>query len=255
MTARAYSILIATFLATFVTATASPETDYINRQRVLIQTEFNVQVHYQYNPNLFFPPEWQIPSLALSASEIEVGEVVRLIPIIQQFLATHPISVVRTDLEHIYLLRELSFRGKRYGGTHKDKSIYIICNGTDNRYNTEFMLCRLHSEFSSILLEHHPFPTDAWTQLNPEGFTYSGNGFEVVDNPSCYDSTDRSCSEGFLLNYCRSSLENDFNMISSWLFTKKSELDAISQQHRKIQQKQAMAEQFYISVSGQYSFD
>ncbi len=255
MTARAYSILIATLLATSVTATASPETDYINRQRVLIQTEFNVQVHYQYNPNLFFPPEWQTPSLALAASEIEVGEVVRLIPIIQQFLATHPISVVRTDLEHIYLLRELSFRGKRYGGTHKDKSIYIICNGTDNRYNTEFMLCRLHSEFSSILLEHHPFPTDAWNQLNPEGFTYSGNGFEVVDNPSCYDSTDRSCSEGFLLNYCRSSLENDFNMISSWLFTKKSELDAISQQHRKIQQKQAMAEQFYISLSTQYSFD
>jgi len=255
MRAKETSILFATFLLVTLHATASPKTDYIDRQLASIQMGFNVQIHYQYDPILFFPPEWQTPSLALAASEIEVNEVVRLIPIIQQFLAMHPASVVRADLEHIYLLRELSFRGKRYGGTHKDKSIYIICNGTENRYDDEFMFCRLHSEFSSILLEHHPFPTDAWNQLNPEGFTYSGNGFEVVDNPSCYDSTDRSCSEGFLVNYCRSSLENDFNMISSWLFTKKSELDNLSQQHSKIQQKQAMVEQFYISVSGQYSFD
>lgn len=255
MTAKAYFILIATLLATASTATASPETDYIDGQLALIQTEFNVQVHYQYNTNLFFPPEWKIPSLALAASEIEANEVVRLIPIIQQFLAMHPTSVVRADLEHIYLLKELSFRGKPYGGTHKNKSMYIICNGADNRYDTEFMLCRLHSEFSSILFEYHAFPSDAWKQLNPDGFTYSGNGFEMVDNPSCYDNTNRSCSDGFLVNYCRSSLENDFNMVSSWLFTKKGKLDDVSLLHGKIQQKQSLAEQFYSSISTQYSFD
>jgi len=255
MTVKAYFILFTVLLSATLCATASPETDYIDGQLALIQTEFNVRVHYQYDTNLFFPPEWQIPSLALAASEIEIGEVVRLIPIIPQFLATHPVSVVRADLEHIYLLKALSFRGKPYGSTHKDKSMYIICDGTGNRYDDEFLLCRLHSEFSSILLEHHSFPTDAWNQLHPEGFTYSGNGFEVVDNPSCYDSTDRSCSEGFLVNYCRSSLQNDFNMVSAWLFTKKGELDNLSQQYGKIQQKQAMAEQFYISVSTQYSFD
>ena len=249
------SILCAVFLSAGLQATASPETDYIDGQLASIQTEFNVQVHYQYNTNLFFPPEWQTPSLALAASEIELGEVVRLVPLIQQFLSTHPVSVVRADLEHIYLLRELSFRGKPYGSTHKNKSMYIICNGTGNRYDDEFLLCRLHSEFSSILFDHHPFPTDAWNQLRPEGFTYSGNGFGMVDNPSCYDSTDRSCSDGFLVNYCRSSMENDFNMVSAWLFTKKGELDNLSQQHGKLQQKQAIVEQFYISVSGQYTFD
>ena len=128
MTTKTYLILFATLLSATLHATASPETDSIDGQLTQIQTEFNVQVHYQYNTNLFFPPEWQIPSLALAASEIEVAEVTRLIPIIRQFLASHPISVVRTDLEHIYLLRELSFRGKPYGSTHRDRSIYIICN-------------------------------------------------------------------------------------------------------------------------------
>lgn len=255
MTAKVHSTLLPALLLAAFTATASPETDYLDGQAASIQTEFNVQVHYQYDTNLFFPAEWQIPSLALDASEIEVAEAARMMPIIRQFLAAHPVSVVSKDLDHIYLLGKLSFRGKAYGGTHKDKSMYIVCNGEANRYDTEFMLCRLHSEFSSILFEHYPFPTNSWHQLNPVGFFYSGNGFEMLGNSSCYDRTDRSCSDGFLVNYCRTSLENDFNMISSWLFTKKNELDALSQQYGKIQQKQAMAEQFYVSVSAEYSFD
>lgn len=254
MTRTTY-ILFAILIFTALSATSSPETDYIDEQLAQIQAQFNVQIHYQYDTNLFFPAEWQNPTLALVASEIEVAEVTRLLPIIQQFLAAHPASVIQQDLEHIYLLKELGFRGKNYGSTHKGKSMYIICDGVGKRYDDQFMACRLHSEFSSILLKHHAFPSSAWNQINPEGFTYSGTGFEVLDNPSCYDSTDRSCSEGFLVNYCRSSLENDFNMISSWLFTKRGDLNTLSQQHAKLRQKQTIAEQFYTSISGQYLFN
>lgn len=255
MTTKNYIIVFATFLLAIIHAGASLETEYIDEQLNSIQTEFNVQVHYQYDTNLFFPHEWQTPALALSASEIDTAEVTRLIPIIQRFLAAHPISVVRADLEHIYLLRELSFLGKPYGGTHKDKSMYIICDGVANRYDDEFILRRLHSEFSSILRKYHTFPTHSWIQLNPVGFTYSGNGFEMVDRPSRYDFSEHTRSEGFLLVYSQSSLENDFNMISAWLFTKKSDLDNISQRYEKIHQKQTLAEQFYFSISELYSFD
>jgi hypothetical protein len=254
MTAKVTSILFTALLSAVLHSAASPETDYIDGQLALIQTEFSVQIHYQYDTNLFFPAEWQIPSLDLSAGEIDVEEVTRVLPVIQQFLTAHPASVVRANLEHIYLLKELSFRGKRYGSTHLNKSMYIVCDSLKTGYDNDFISRRLHSEFSSILIEHHPFPTDAWKRLNPEGFTYSGSGFKMVDNPSCYDSTDRSCSDGFLVNYCRSSLQNDFNMISSWLFTKKVELDGLSQKYVKIQRKQAIAEQFYTSLSGEYTF-
>jgi len=255
MTAKAYSILFTTLLSAILPANSSPETDYIDGELALIQAEFNVQVHYHYDAAVFFPVEWQTPSLALAASEIDINEVIRLIPIIRQFLGVHPVSVVRADLEHIYLLRELSFRGKPYGGTHKDKSMYIICNGEENLYDDAFLLRRLHSEFSSILRDYHAFPSLSWNQLNPAGFSYSGNGFEAVDNPSRYDFTERARSEGFLLVYSQSSVENDFNMLSAWLFTKKNELDSVAQQHGKIQQKQVLAEQFYSSISEQYTFD
>ncbi|MEN7973888.1 MAG: hypothetical protein ABFR47_08645 [Verrucomicrobiota bacterium] len=254
MTAKTSSILIATLLATVFYANASTETDYLDDQLAQIQAEFNVQVHYRYDANLFFPPEWHLQNLALSASEIEIGEATRMIAVIRQFLAAHPASVIHTELEHIYLLKELNFGGKSYGGTHQKKSMYITCNGIENGYVDDFMLCRLQSEFSSILFENHSFPTNNWILLNPQGFTYSGSGFEVLGNPCLYDYSDHLRAEGFLLIYSQSSLENDFNMISSWLFTKKGELDAVSQQHAKIQQKQDLVEQFYKSLNAQYNF-
>ena len=249
------SILCAVLAMYLPQVSASPETDYIDQQVALIQTDFGVQVHYRYAPPTYFPPEWQQPALALSAAEIDVAEATRLLPIIRQFLETHPEPVVRADLENIYLLRALSFKGKPYGGTHQGKSIYVVCDGEQNRYDDAFMLRRLHSEFSSLLVVHHTFPTNSWIRFNPQGFTYSGTGFEMVDNPSRYDSTERSCSDGFLINYCRSSVQNDFNILSAWLFTKRGELDTLSQQHARLRQKQNIAEQFYSSLSGQYTFD
>lgn len=252
---KTLSILCTALLMIFSEVSASPETDYIDQEVALIQAEFGVQIHYRYDALSYFPPEWQQPALALSAAEIDVAEATRLLPGIRQFLETHPEPVIRADLENIYLLRALSFKGKPYGGTHQGKSIYIVCDGLQNRYDDAFMLRRLHSEFSSLLVVHHSFPTNSWTQLNPQGFTYSGNGFEMVDNPSRYDSTERSCSDGFLVNYCRSSVQNDFNIVSAWLFTKRSELDSLSQQYNRLRQKQDVAEQFYSSLSSQYNFD
>lgn len=252
---RATANLITVMLLAFTAATASAETGTVDEQIALIRTNFNVEVHYQFNTNLFFPAEWQHPTLGIAAEPIEPAEAARLLPIINQFLSAHPAPVIDTDLEHIYLLDALSFRGKPYGSTRHGKSLYIVSRGAGQGYDDTFLLCRLHSEFSSILMEQHTFPTNNWLQFNPDGFNYSGNGFEVVGNPSCYDSSERSCMDGFLVNFCRSSLDNDFSIMSSWLFTKPDELNAISQRHDRIREKQAIAEQFYRSLNGQYVFD
>jgi hypothetical protein len=252
---KAASILMSGLALPALCAMSSPETDYIDGQLARLQTEFSVHIHYRYEANLFFPSAWLNPHLEIEAGEIEVEEVTRLLPILEQFLGAHPVSVVSTNLKHIYLLQELSFQGKAYGSTHHAMSIYLVCNSVSKRYSTGFLACRLHSEFSSILLSHHPFPSDQWKQINQNGFVYSGTGFEMVDNPSCYDSTERSCAEGFLVNFCRSSVENDFGILSSWLFVKHEELNVLSQQHVKLQHKQALAEEFYRSLSPDYRFD
>jgi hypothetical protein len=57
MTAKVTSILFTALLSAVLHSAASPETDYIDGQLALIQTEFSVQIHYQYDTNLFFPAD------------------------------------------------------------------------------------------------------------------------------------------------------------------------------------------------------
>jgi hypothetical protein len=218
-----------------------------------LETRYHVQIHYQYNPATFFPQAWTSPSMDLAAKPIHWRDAEALTPVLEQFLAAHPATVIEGNLEHIYLLGRLSFQGRDYGGTHTNKSIYIVWDRA-RKYTLPFLLERLHSEFSSTLRDHHAFPIDRWMQANPSNFHYSGTGFEMLGDNNIYESTDQEWADGFLYKYSRSSMENDFNMISAWLFTKPDALETIAAQSERMHYKIMLAEEFYRSVSDQYVF-
>ena len=218
-----------------------------------LETRYHVQIHYQYDPSTFFPQAWTTPSMDLIAQQIHWKDVQALAPTLEQFLAAHPASVIEENLEHIYLLGRLRFQGRDYGGTHTNKSIYIVWDRS-RKYTMPFILERLHSEFSSTLRDQHAFPSDRWMQVNPPNFRYSGTGFEMLGDDNIYVSTHQEWADGFLVKYSKSSMENDFNMISAWLFTKPDELETISLQSARMNRKIMLTEEFYRSVSDQYAF-
>lgn len=218
-----------------------------------LETRYHVQIHYQYDPSTFFPPAWTAPSMDLIAEQIHWKDVDALTVTLEQFLTSHPAAVIQGNLEHIYLLGQLSFQGREYGGTHTDKSIYVVWDRS-RKYTRPFILERLHSEFSSALRDHHAFPSDRWMQVNPSNFHYTGTGFEMLGDGNIYESTDQEWADGFLYKYSRSSMENDFNMISAWLFTKPDVLQTIAMQSTRMHRKIMLAEEFYMSVSDQYAF-
>jgi hypothetical protein len=218
-----------------------------------LETRYHVQIHYEYDPSTFFPQAWTAPSMDLIAQQIHRKDAQALAPVLEQFLAAHPATVIEGNLEHIYLLGRLSFQGRDYGGTHTNKSIYVVWDRS-RKYTLPFLLERLHSEFSSTLRDHHVFPIDRWMQVNPPKFHYTGTGFEMLGDDNIYVSTDQERADGFLLKYSKSSIENDFNMISAWLFTKPDELEKIARQSARMNQKIMLAEEFYRSVSDQYVF-
>ena len=189
----------------------------------------------------------------LAAKQIHWKDVEALVPALEQFLTAHPAAVIQGNLEHIYLLGGLSFQGREYGGTHINKSIYVVWDRS-RKYTVPFILARLHSEFSSTLSDHHAFPIDRWMHANPPNFHYTGTGFEMLGNDNLYEATDQERAEGFLLKYSKSSMENDFNMISSWLFTQPDALETIALQSMRMRRKIMLAEEFYRSVSDQYAF-
>lgn len=218
-----------------------------------LETRHHVQIHYRYEPSIFFPSAWISPEMGLAAKQIHWRDVAALTSTLEQFLSAHPASVLQGNLEHIYLLGRLSFQGREYGGTHTDKSIYIVWDRS-RKCTLPFILKRLHSEFSSTLRDHNAFPTDRWMQVNPPDFNYTGTGFEMLGNIDVYASTDLERADGFLVKYSRSSMENDFNMISSWLFTQPGALEEAAHRSMRLQQKIMLAEEFYRSVSDQYAF-
>jgi hypothetical protein len=225
----------------------------LDLQLAELETRTQVQIHYQFDPSTFFPQAWTAAEMDLVAEPIDRQDAEALIPVLEQFFAAHPADIIQANLQHIYLLGRLSFQGREYGGTHTNKSIYVVWDRS-RKYTLPFLLERLHSEFSSTLRDHYTFPIDRWMQVNPPDFHYTGTGFEMLGDDSIYESTDQEWADGFLVKYSRSSMENDFNMISAWLFTKPDELETIALQNERVHHKIMLAEEFYMSVSDQYAF-
>ncbi|HSR88577.1 MAG TPA: hypothetical protein VLL07_06445, partial [Pontiella sp.] len=131
--------------------------------------------------------------------------------------------------------------------------IYVVWDRS-RKCTPPFILERLHSEFSSTLRDRYTFPSDRWMHANPPGFLYTGTGFEMLGNNDLYESNAREWADGFLVKYSKSSMENDFNMISSWLFTRPDALKTIALQSMRMRRKITLTEEFYMSVSDQYAF-
>ena len=253
MHTRFIAIVLALLCSPASSLSADIDVEDLDRKLDELETRYQVQIHYRYDSATFFPSEWTLPALDLLAEEIHWKDAEALVPALQQFMAAHPAAVIEGHLEHIYLLGRLSFQGRDYGSTYAENSIYMVWDRS-RKYTLPFILERLHSEFSSILREQYVFPTDRWKHTNPPNFRYTGTGFEMLGDNDIYECTARQWADGFLYQYSRSSMENDFNMISAWLFTKPDALEDIASQSARIRRKIMLAEEFYRSVSDQYAF-
>ncbi len=60
-----------------------------------------------------------------------------------------------------------------------------------------------------------------------------------------YQQNSQLLDRGFLVKYSQSTLENDFNMISRWLFTRRTQLKKIADKHLKIKNKVELTVKFY----------
>lgn len=213
-----------------------------------IRASTGVEVHYLYDAATFFPADWQDDELLPRGQQVSLEEVKRTLPLIRRFLSSYPGELIRADLTDIYLVANLSFYGKNFGGTSFLSSIYI---NVREEIPDEFLLARLHSEFSSILLRKHSFPKEKWEQVNPPNFRYIGSGVAMLDQRNLYGQSGNLLSNGFIVKYAQSSLENDFNMMVDWLFTKQARLNQLCEKYPLIRKKRDLVVEFYQSLSRQ----
>lgn len=226
----------------------------IEKQIHTIKQTFNVQVHYLYSSQKYFPEKWLKAPISGEGGQLALDEVERILPLIQKALSAYPRSVIEENLVNVYLLNKLMFYGKSFGATNSKTNLYIKSQGKAKGYSDSFIISRIHSEFSSILMRNYEFPKEEWENINPREFKYLGAGKKMLGQKKLYGQNNELLSRGFLVKYSQSSLENDFNLISDWLFTRYSQLVELGEKHEKIRLKMNLAVRFYKSIDNRFEF-
>ncbi len=258
-TIPAVRVLLLALLTLFAALTAAPRTIADERAEIeikiaSIKSKYNVQVHHFYSVEDYFPASWRKAPISARGRQLALEEVARLLPIIERFLSTYPKTVLSDNLADIYLLAELHFYGKIYGATNSQSGLYIKSEGNRKGFSNSFLLRTMHAEFSSILMRNHEFPEEKWRMDNAADFEYRGTGREMLGETDLYRQTSELLSQGFIVKYAQSSVENDFNMIAYWLFTDRDRLRQLARKYPRIKAKMELAINFYKSIDGRFDF-
>jgi hypothetical protein len=227
----------------------------IESQVAQIDSDYGVRILYQYDRDKYFGMKSKSPPINAQGAQMSDEEILRLLPIIRDFLAFYPKEVISKNLKKIYLSKELILYGKIFGGSYGKSGIYIKNEHKNKKYDKEFLLGTMHAEFSSILMNNYFFSENVWKGANPSNFQYVGNGKDMLNISNAYGNTPEMLSKGFICTYAQASVEEDFNMMVYWLFTKPNELKALAKKYPIINSKMWMVIDFYqLSVDSRIKF-
>lgn len=216
-----------------------------------IKDSYNLNVHYKYSKKIF-PKPWLEAPISGYGTQIDFSEAKRMEAIINDSFSRYSKEFINSNLTDIYLLKEMYFYNKPFGGTSSEKGIYI-CNDGGTYDN---LLALMHSEFSSILYRNYQslFPVKEWNKINKPNFKYVGSGVSLLGQKNLDEQTEELLSNGFLVKYSTSSMEQDFNMFVRWIFTKPNELQKIANRHNKIKNKYNLVIDFYNEINSKVEF-
>ncbi len=217
----------------------------IESQVAQIYQDYGVRVLYQYDRDQYFGMKSKSPPINAQGEQLSDDEILRILPVIKEFLSVYSKDVIAKNLKVIYLTKKLFLYGKSFGASYGGKALYIKSEGIYKGFTNEFLLGTMHAEFSSILMKNYSFPENAWKSINPSNFQYVGNGRDMLGTGSSYSQTPELLTKGLICEYAQASVEEDFNMMVYWLFTKPNELKALAKKYPIINSKMRIVIDFY----------
>ena len=202
-----------------------------------------------------FPKSWLTPRINASAELVDASYQQSCRDIVAKALTSYPVSVVSANLKHVYVLGRLAYFNNYTGGSNSKCDVYVVRN---ERISDALFENNFHAEFSSILLRNFPQHLDAtaWQAINPNGFKYRGTGSQAVTNgQASVRLSDSLHEEGFLNEYGKASIEEDFNSYAARLFTGDPKLWRAVEKFPKVQAKTDLAISFYGKLDASFTKD
>lgn len=251
-------LLLFLIVCSLYSVTASPsrkeQMKQIEQRAGHIYNSYKVKVIYKYNKFEYFSKyQRRSPTIARGV-QADLGDTLIMLSVIEYFLATFDKKLILDNLNSIYLTKELSFRGKEYGGTYSYNCIYVNIQNLENEYLMSYALMTLFHEFSSVLLYNFNeySPEKEWVKINDPGFRYSGHAINVLHQDNLHDQNEEYYQSGFLIEYCKTNFENDFNVYAQWYFTKKEKLVELASKYEKIKLKYDLFDGFINNILSNY---
>jgi hypothetical protein len=203
---------------------------------------YQIRVHYRYNRATYFPHHPSASGVQAWSKHVKSS-----LPVLRDFLSAYPDSVIKKNLSDIFLLGRLKFMGREYAGSYYGSTIYLAI-GSLFRDSDTTLRGVLHAEFSSILFHRYEFPKKKWQETNRADWKYLGTGLDMLGRDDVHYVTPELLADGFLEQYSQASIEEDFNTMVKWMFTKPERLQSFCLRYERIRKKYQLTIDFYKLV-------
>lgn len=206
-----------------------------------------VNIHCDYEPNVYFTPYLRKFCEPLFAEDPKIGNINDVSYALMTFTSAYPKEIRKKYLQNIYLLSKLYCGNMPLGGTCSDKSVYI---SVYPYFKAENILNILHHEFSSVLWRHNKLlmtkedigMISGYAAYDPD------STLECLSNGNCRVEKEELLKEGFLVSYGKTNIENDFNVYSEYLFNNKEHLAELAKKYPLVNEKVKLFKKFYADL-------
>ena len=231
-------------------------TDTLNN----IKKKYNIDVIYTSDasvfPDLFRLPPANVYAQPLTNSIEHEQNIARVLSILSVELKNYPDSMLGLELDSIYLFTKMGIYNIPYGGTSIDKSIYMAIGDKLSDHNHLYIKRLFHHEMSSVFYRRYKFPADEWVKVNPKGFSYKANKdsvLKMVDENRNLDGNAKLYQQGFLDEYGKATVEEDFNLYSEFAFSQPGRLKVLLEKYPAIRNKADILKNYYLGISAEFS--
>lgn len=208
-----------------------------------------------------FPERWTTEPFNIKAKPIHNLQRTRAVAAVSRAIEKYPDTLIRNTLQRVYVVGELTlYNNQHFAGTASNTAVYLVVQSEKAGYTDRFVESTFHREYSTLLLNLYLKHLDqsAWNQINPRVFRYAGAN--SWDHPQGQDGGAKSIDEGkaslslapsedlkygFLTEYSKSSLENDFNEYAAALFLNEPRFGKLTEEHPAVANKRDLAVRFY----------
>lgn len=200
-----------------------------------------------------FPESWRTPRVNAKAELLDEAERERCQKIVGHALGKYPADLLTATLKKIYCLGRLEYSGALTGGTRSRNAVYVVCKPSYAATDVERII---HAEYSSVLFQKFPqhFDAKAWNAINPTDFRYLGGGVQAVKAGLASRRSDEAMREqGFVCEYAKASIEEDFNCHVAPLFMGDAEYWQAVEKHPKLKAKSDLVIGLYSKIHASFT--